>query len=111
MRGIVHRPMAYVSLQSKDDEWYLFCPYVDSGADTSLFPKSDSSLLKMNLYDGEYRPILGVKMRIGETILNVSVAFADSDEVPRLLGRADLFKHFRIIFDEANLQTIFELRE
>jgi hypothetical protein len=91
MRGIVHRPMAYVSLQSKDDEWYLFCPYVDSGADTSLFPKSDSSLLKMNLYDGEYRPILGVgrvltpayihnvKMRIGETILNVSVAFADSD--------------------------------
>lgn len=41
-RGIVHRPVAYVYLQSKDGTWYLFCPYVDSGADTSLFPKGDS---------------------------------------------------------------------
>lgn len=122
-RGIVHRPVAYVHLQSKDGKWYLFCPYVDSGADTSLFPKGDASLLKVSLYDGEYRPIMGVgrvlmpayvhdvKMRIGETVLDVSAAFADSDEVPRLLGRADVFKRFRIIFDEANLQTIFELRE
>jgi hypothetical protein len=77
----------------------------------------------VSLYDGEYRPIMGigkvmmpayvhdVKMRIGNTLLDVSVSFADSDEVPRLLGRADVFKGFRIIFDEANLQTIFELRE
>jgi len=52
-----------------------------------------------------------VKMRIGETAINVSVAFADSDEIPRLLGRAGVFKRFRVTFDEANLQTVFELCE
>ena len=88
-----------------------------------MFPKGDASLLELSLYDGEYRPILGigrvmlpayvhdVKMRIGETVFDVGVAFADSDEVPRLLGRADVFKRFRVTFDEADLQTVFELRE
>ena len=85
--------MAYVYLQSKDGTWYFFVPYVDSGADTSLFPKGD------------------VKMRIGETLLNVNIAFADSDEVPRLLGRSDVFKRFKITFDEISLQTIFEVYE
>ena len=96
---------------------------MDSGADTSLFPKGDASLLKLNLYEGEYSPIVGigkvmmptyihnVKMRIGETLLNASIAFADSNEVPRLLGRTDIFRRFRITFDEANLQTIFETYE
>jgi hypothetical protein len=100
-----------------------FLSYVDSGADTSLFPKGDALLPKVSFYDGEYRPIVGVgrvmmpayvhdvKMRIGETVLDVSIAFADSDEVPRLLGRADVFGCFGIVFDEANLQTVFELCE
>ena len=122
-RGIVHRPIVHVYLQSKDGSWYLFYPYVDSGADTSLFSKGDASLLKMKLYEGDYSPIVGigkvmmpayihdVKMKIGETVLNASIAFADSDEVPRLLGRTDVFKRFRITFDETNLQTIFETYE
>ncbi|MEM3382608.1 MAG: hypothetical protein QW698_00980 [Nitrososphaerales archaeon] len=33
---------------------------MDSGADTSLFTKGDVSLLGLNLYDGEYSPILGI---------------------------------------------------
>jgi len=122
-RGIVHRPIAHVHLQSKDGTWYLFYPYVDSGADTSLFTKGDASLLRLNLYQGEYSPIVGIgkimmpayihnaKMKIGETIMNAAIAFADSNEVPRLLGRTDIFKHFRITFDETNLQTVFETNE
>lgn len=119
-RGIIHRPIAHIHLQSKDGTWYLFYPYVDSGADTSLFTKSDATLLKLNLYQGEHSPIAGigkimlsaythkVKARIGQTTINAKMAFADSDEVPRLIGRTDIFKHFKITFDEANLQTIFE---
>jgi len=88
-----------------------------------LFPKGDASLLKLSLYDGEYSPIAGigrvmmpayvhdVKMRIGEAVFSVSVAFADSDEVPRLLGRTGVFKRFKITFDEVNLETVFELYE
>jgi len=41
----------------------------------------------------------------------VPIARADSNEVPRLLGRMDVFKNFKITFDELNLQTIFETRE
>ena len=47
-------------------------------------------------------------MKIEETILNVKASFADSDEVPRLLGRTDVFKHFKITFDEQKLETIFQ---
>jgi len=47
-------------------------------------------------------------MRIGDTVLDVKVAFADSDEVPRLLGRTDVFPHFKITFCEQDLEIIFE---
>ena len=122
-RGIIYRPVAYVHLRSLDGAWYYFYPYVDSGADTSLFSRGDASLLGLRLYDGEYSPIMGigrvmlpaylhvVKMRVGDVAFDARVAFADSDEVPRLLGREDVFKRFRVTFDEADLQTVFELRE
>jgi hypothetical protein len=118
--GITHRPTARILLQSTENEWYAFRVYIDSGADISLFTKTDAKLLGLNLYQGEYRPIIGigktlipaythnVKMKIEETTLNVNVSFADSDEVPRLLGRTDIFKHFTITFNEQNLETIFE---
>ena len=122
-RGIIYRPVAYVHVRSLDGVWYRFYPYVDSGADTSLFSRGDASLLKLRLHDGEYSPIMGigrvmmpaylhvVKMRIGDVVFDVRAAFADSDEVPRLLGREDVFKRFRVTFDEADLQTVFELVE
>jgi hypothetical protein len=118
--GIIHRPTARILLQSTKNEWYAFRVYIDSGADMSLFTKTDAKLLGLDLYKGEYRPIIGigktlipaythkVKMKIEETTLNVNTSFADSDEVPRLLGRTDIFKHFTITFNEQNLETIFE---
>ncbi len=47
-------------------------------------------------------------MKIGDTSFDAKVAFADSNEVPRLLGRADVFKHFKITFCETELEIIFE---
>jgi len=122
-RGIVHRPVVLLYLKSKEKGWFAFRAYVDSGADISLFMRGDSRLLGLDLYEGEYRPIVGigkilipaymhnVEVRIGETIFKANIAFADSDEVPRLLGRMDVFKNFKITFDELNLQTIFETHE
>ena len=101
--GTINRPTARVFLQSAKAEWYTFRVYVDSGADLSLFRKSDAKLIGLDLYKGEYRPMMGigktllpaythkVKIKIEETSLDVLVAFADSDEVPRLLGRTDVF--------------------
>jgi hypothetical protein len=85
-----------------------------------LFTKGDSKILKLNLYEGKYRPIIGIgkllipayihkiRIRIGDIALNIHSSFADSDEVPRLLGRTNIFKHFKITFNESNLETIFE---
>ncbi|MGA3291377.1 MAG: hypothetical protein ABSD42_14190 [Candidatus Bathyarchaeia archaeon] len=36
------------------------------------------------------------------------LVLSDSDEVPRLLGRTDIFEHFKITFDEEKLEIIFE---
>ena len=121
--GIIYRPTAKILLQSTTNDWYAFRVYIDSGADISLFTKTDAKLLGLNLYHGEYRPIIGigkilipaythkVKMKIEETPLNVNASFADSDEVPRLLGRTDVFKQFKITFNEQKLETIFETRD
>jgi hypothetical protein len=91
-----------------------------AGADISFFRISDAELLGLSLTKGEYYPIMGVgkllvpaythvvKMRIGDTELDVKAAFADSDEVPRLLGRTDIFTHFAITFSEKDLEIIFE---
>lgn len=86
----------------------------------SLFRKNDAELLGLKLTNGEYHPIIGIgrvlvpaylhkiRIRIGETELDVKAAFADSDEVPRLLGRKDVFPFFKITFCEQDLQIIFE---
>ncbi len=95
-------------------KWYRFAPLVDSGADTSLFQRGDSELLGLNLKKGEYAPVVGVGnvlvpaylhligAKIGAAGLRAHIAFADSDEVPRLLVRRDFFAKFRVTFDEAN---------
>lgn len=118
---VVHRPIAHLHVKSKDGEWYLFYPYVDSGADISLFTRSDCELLGLKLRKGFFRPVLGIGrveipayvhkvfIRIGDEEFDARIAFADSDEVPRVLGRSEIFKRFRIIFDEVNLRTIFEV--
>jgi hypothetical protein len=117
---LIYRPKITVSLCSTNEEWHVFRAYVDSGADISLFTRDDSELLGLTLKEGKYKPIIGVgrtlipayihavKMRIGDTELNAKAAFADSDEVPRLLGRADIFPYFKITFAEQELEIIFE---
>ncbi len=118
--GTINRPKATVFLCAKTEEWHTFRVYVDSGADISLFRRTDAELLGLGFTQGEYRPIIGVgrtlipayvhtiKMKIGDTSLDAKVAFADSDEVPRLLGRIDVFKNFKITFCEKDLEVIFE---
>ena len=118
---VIHRPIVHLYARSKGGEWYLFYPYVDSGADITLFTRSDCELLGLKLRDGVYRPMSGivrveipayvhvVPIRVGDEEFDARMAFADSDEVPRVLGRSEIFKRFRITFDEVNFRTIFEV--
>ena len=118
--GVIQRPTARIFVRNTKKEWHAFRVYIDSGADVSLFTRNDAELLGLSFNQGEYRPIIGVgrilipaymhtiKMKIGDTTLDVKAAFADSDEVPRLLGRTDVFTHFKITFSEQDLEIIFE---
>ncbi len=118
--GIIQRPVARIMVKGATEDWHLFRTYIDSGADLSLFRRNDADLLGLSLTQGEYHPIMGVgrtcipayihtiKIRIGDTELNTKAAFADSDEVPRLLGRTDIFTHFKITFNEQKLEITFQ---
>jgi len=53
-KGVINRPTTRVFLQSTKDD--AFRVYVDSGADLSLFRKSDAKLIGLDLYKGEYHP-------------------------------------------------------
>ncbi|RZN66502.1 MAG: hypothetical protein EF807_08385 [Candidatus Methanolliviera hydrocarbonicum] len=114
----VYRPVAGVYLKGSDGNWYLFYPYIDSGADISLFTKTDCELLGYNLEEGKEHLVGGVSgllrifmhdipMKIGEDVFNAKVGFADREEVPRLLGRMGIFKRYEVCFDEKDLIVHF----
>ena len=120
---IVWRPVLYLHLKSCDKNFYLFDAYIDSGADISLFTKSDCELLGYNLDEGKERFIGGisgtlirtyehkVQVKLGEVEFGAKIAFAELDEVPRLLGRKSFLKKFKILFDEENKVVYFKVME
>ena len=119
-KGVIYRPVVKVSLRSSDGHWYMFTAYVDSGADVSILPKGDAELLGVNLYEGELWRLTGigrvivlaylheVMVKIGALEFPARIAFADLNEVPRIVGRLDIFRKFKVMFDEQNLQTTFQ---
>jgi len=52
-----------------------------------------------------------IKVKLGTVEFICAIAFAEEEDIPRLLGREDLFEHFRICFDQSNLVTDFILIE
>lgn len=116
----IYRPVARVWLRDLTGEWRLFFPYVDSGADLSLFTRRDCALLGYDIRAGKPRRIGGVgggaltlyvhrlPVRIGAAEFRADVGFSTRDDVPQLLGRRDVFRQFRITFDERRRTTLFE---
>lgn len=58
---VIYRPKIPVFLCTVQKEWRGFQVYVDSGADLSLFTRSDAELLGLSFNQGEYRPIMGLE--------------------------------------------------
>ncbi|RLI89567.1 MAG: hypothetical protein DRO62_01270 [Candidatus Altiarchaeales archaeon] len=53
--SIVYRPVADVEFKSKNNEWIELHPYIDSGADVTLFPLSFGRLLGLEIYEDEIK--------------------------------------------------------
>ena len=116
--GQILRPVAEVTFINNEKE-VLEYPYVDSGADISLIPKSVGNFLGFEIGKAdEITEIKGIgergvpiiikkaKIRIGEKLFETRIAWALIEEVPLLLGRTDVFNLFDICF-EKNKKTIF----
>jgi len=117
---IVHRPVATVELLSHNGEWIKAHPYIDSGADVTLLPLSLGRLLGLEIEEEGLRELRGVSgrgvpvvfhnlyMRIGSLEFKARVAWVLVEEVPPLLGRADVFDHFDVTFKQRDGEIAFE---
>ncbi|MEK6887919.1 MAG: hypothetical protein AABX14_03165 [Candidatus Aenigmatarchaeota archaeon] len=105
--GHVLKPLISIEILSKDDLWYgLDEVLVDTGADITLIPKSVGEVLVGDITSGKKAAIKGItpfeliiyihnlKMKVMNKEIETSIAIADSDDVPAVLGRfmaLDLF--------------------
>lgn len=115
---LVKRPVADAWLK-KGAGWVEFHPYIDSGADVTLIPLSLGELIGFKMKSEKVEEIGGIRgavpviyknweVKIGEKTLPVLIAWALIEEVPPLLGRADIFDFFNITFKQREGKILFD---
>ena len=120
--SVVKRPVADVFLKSIDGPWIEFHPYIDSGADLTMIPLSLGKLLGFKKRDGKIKRIGGIsgsapvifvrgQIKIGDYQFSIRLAWCQTENVPPLLGRADIFDQFDIIFKQTEELILFEKRK
>jgi len=111
-------PAAEVEFLGDDGHWRPFILFVDSGAHLTILTASDALRLGLDIKLGRSINLYGVSgsvkayihhvpIRIADKQFTAEVAFSISDDTPRLLGRADVFKNFIVTFRETRRKTIF----
>ena len=119
-QGTIKRPVADVFLKSSSNDWIEYHPYIDSGADITMVPLSLGKLLGFHLDENQVRSIGGIRgnvpviyvkspMKIGSLEFPAQLAWALIEDVPPLLGRADVFDHFEITFKQPQKTIKFRL--
>lgn len=112
------RPVADIYLQSKSGKWIQFNPYIDSGADVTLIPLSLGKLIGLSIDEKKIEQIGGLsgsvpviyfkhEIKIGGIQFPIQIAWALIEEVPPLLGRADVFDRFDVLFKQKEGLIIF----
>jgi hypothetical protein len=116
--GKVSRPQALVDLKLPDGSYQPMSFIVDSGADVTILPFSAGDMLGKEVKKGERFPIGGIQgsldvylheieAELGGHGFRMTVAIAESDTVPYLLGRMNTFDVFDITFKQRILETSF----
>ena len=115
---IIYRPVAKASLLRPGGEWITEYFYIDSGADYTLVPYRMGQFLDLNGIASEVKEIGGIggvigvrlaaiPMKIGGHPFDCTVAWAQIERVPFLLGRKDVFESFDITFRESARKVVF----
>jgi hypothetical protein len=119
--GEIHRPVAVIYLQAKNKKWIGFTLYADAGADITLLPQSACNGLSYNLKTGKPGYVGGItrgrikvyvhelNTKLGEEAFKARIAFAQTENIPPLLGRTDIFDHFKVCYNNKQKETIFIL--
>lgn len=113
------RPVAEVYLKAFSNSWIKFYPYIDSGADVTMIPLSLGRLLGFKIDESKVQQIGGIRgsvpvifvktnLRIGNEEFETRLAWALIEDVPPLLGRADIFDIFKITFEQYKRIIIFD---
>lgn len=118
--GVVETfPAVRISFFSKDNEKLSLFLIVDSGAIISALPKSDAEVLGIQPENGFPLSISGIGGErlngwrheimgyLKDRMIQLPVVFIDNEFAPRVLGRAGIFNHFTIIFEEEKQRTGF----
>lgn len=116
--GKILRPVALVTLYSTKKKTVQATMYIDSGADVTMIPLRAGNDLGFKYDPAKIFQMSGIagslpcslekaKIAIGEKKLLADITWALSDEAPFLLGRRDIFKFFRITFDEKQKKVEF----
>lgn len=110
--AIVVVPTVEVAIAGTDRAWRTLYFILDSGATISALPRGDATALGVDITRGSPLTMSGftrepmrawrhdLAIRLGAEKLRIPVAFLDSDDVPRVLGREGVFERFTIIFEE-----------
>jgi len=110
-------------IKKSSNEEFSFLVLADSGAEVSLFTKSDAELLGLPLKTGKKIDIGTVSgdkfsaflhpviIKIREERFKINIAFSEKDDTPRVLGRNPIFSYFFVIFDDKSKKTVFIPRE
>jgi hypothetical protein len=93
--------------------------HIDSGATTSILPKSDAEVLGIDFKAGKKMLVRGVfgesltgrrhliRIQFNQLKIKIPVIFVEDIFVPRILGREGIFPQFGILFDEFKKRTVF----
>jgi len=115
---VIFRPVAKAYLFRFESEWIAEYFYVDSGADYTLIPYRMGRFLGLERTASEIKEIGGiggviavrfavVPMRIEGHQFDCTIAWAQIERVPLLLGRESVFDYFDITFQQRKKKTIF----
>lgn len=117
-KGIVPEPIVPLIVRSGEGE-RLYDFLVDSGADTTLLPRSLANELGIDFRKCPASITQGVegrgtkiyhaflRLKIGPWEDRIHCAFASHDHIPPLLGRLDIFSRYTIVFDAERRSVIF----
>lgn len=107
--GFVWLPVARVTFSNRDRSLEMDA-VVDTGADLTMIPLQFGLDLRLKPAHGDLRTLTGisgvtpyllrrVRLQIGSILLESRIAWAQSDEVPVILGRTDALERLKCTFD------------